>query len=73
LEALCQSLYSYFCHSHKRHTELQKLNDLMETKGLKMVRKAETRWISMRSLAQRIMAKYKTLLVKMDVDMATGG
>jgi len=45
----------------------------METKGLKMVCNVETRWISMRSPTQHIMAEYKSLLVKMGVDMAAGG
>ena len=61
LEGLFQSIYSYFCRSHKRHSELQKLADLMETKAKKMLRTVETRWISMRSPAQRILGKYKTL------------
>ena len=69
LEGLFQFVYSYFCRSHKRHSELQKLADLMETKGNKMLRNVETRWISIRSLAQKIMSEYKTLLVKMGVDM----
>lgn len=73
LEALCQSLYLYFCRNYKRHSELQKLADLMETKGLKLLRNVETQWISMRSPAQRIMDEYKTLLVKMGVDMVVGG
>jgi len=51
LKALCQSLYSYSCRSHKRHTELQKLANLMETKGWKMVQNVETRWISIHSPA----------------------
>ena len=46
LKRLFQSVYSYFCHSHKRHSELQKLVDLMETKAKKMLRNVETRWIS---------------------------
>ena len=47
----------------------------METKGNKMLRNMETRWISMQSLAQRIMSEFRTLLVKMAIDMsgAVGG
>jgi hypothetical protein len=51
LERIFQSMYLYFCKSNKCHAELQKLDDLMETKGNKMLRNIETRWISMRSLA----------------------
>jgi hypothetical protein len=69
LESLFQSMYSYFCRSNNRHTELQKLADLMETKGNKMLKNIETRWISMRSPAKRIMAEYTTLMMKMGVDM----
>ena len=36
-----------------------------------MVRNVETRWISMRSPAQQILAKYKPLLFKMGVDMTS--
>jgi hypothetical protein len=43
LESLFQSMYSYFCRSNKRHAELQKLVDLMETKRNKMLRNIETR------------------------------
>jgi hypothetical protein len=58
LESLFQSMYSYFCRSNKRHGKLQKLADLIETKGNKMLRNIETRWISMNSPAKRIMFKY---------------
>ena len=70
LEALCQSLYTYFYHNHKRHIELQKLAHLMETKRNKMSRNMETQWISMRSPTQRIMSEFKILLVKMAIDMS---
>jgi hypothetical protein len=62
-------MYSYFYRSNKRHAELQKLADLMETKGNTMLRNIETRWISMRSPAKRIMSEYTTLMMKMGVDM----
>jgi hypothetical protein len=41
----------------------------METKGNKMLKNIETRWISMRSPAKRIMSEYTTLMVKMGFDM----
>jgi hypothetical protein len=43
----------------------------MATKGNKKFRNVKTRWISMLSPAKRIMAKYKTLLVKMALDNPT--
>jgi hypothetical protein len=72
LESLFQSMYSYFCRSNKQHAELQKLVDLMETKGNKMLRNVDTRWISMRSPAKRVTSEYTTLMVKMGFDMASG-
>jgi hypothetical protein len=41
----------------------------METKGLKLLRNVKTKWISMLSPTKRVMAKYKTLLMKMALDM----
>jgi hypothetical protein len=40
----------------------------MPTKGNKKISNVKTRWISMLSHAKIIMAKYKTLLVKMAFD-----
>jgi hypothetical protein len=62
-------MYLYFYRSNKHHTELHKLADLMKTKGNKLLRNIETRWISMRSLAKRIMSEYMSLMVKMGFDM----
>jgi hypothetical protein len=42
LERLFQSIYLYFYRNNKRHAELQKLADLMETKGNKMLRNIES-------------------------------
>lgn len=69
LESFLQSLYAYFCRSNKRHVELQKLATLLETKGNKVLRNNTTRWISMRSPARRALEEYKTLVVKMGMDM----
>jgi hypothetical protein len=41
----------------------------METKGPKLLRSVKTKWISMLSLAKWVMAKYKTLLMKMAINM----
>ena len=69
LEDLFGHIYSYFCKSNKRHVELQKLANLMETKDNKMLRNVQTRWISMRSPAKRVFYECKTLMVKMKVGM----
>jgi len=72
LEGLFQSVYFYFCQSNKRHSELQKLVNLMETKGLKMLYNMEMHWISMRSPTQHILAKYKPLILKIEANMTKG-
>ena len=41
----------------------------METKDNKMLRNVQTHWISMRSPAKCVFSEYKTLMVKMEVDM----
>jgi hypothetical protein len=43
----------------------------MQKKGNKVLLNVKTKWISMLSLAKRVMAKYKTLLVKMALDSLT--
>jgi len=40
----------------------------METKKTKILRNVKTQWISMLSPAKHIMAKYKTLVMKMAID-----
>jgi len=61
LQNLLQTLHSYFAHSPKRHLKFTKLTKLMQTKGNKILRNVKTRWMAI----ERVMAKYKTLLVKM--------
>ena len=62
-------MYSYFCLSLKRHLEFQKLADIVETKGLRMLRNDKTRWNSLVAPLRRIMGEYKTLLAKMCEDV----
>ncbi len=73
LESMMASVYTYFCRSNKKGAELQKLVALMETKGNKMLRNVTTRWISMRSPAMRVLDEYKTLIMKMGLDMTPSG
>jgi hypothetical protein len=60
IELLLADLYSYFCKSPKKHIEFCKLAEVMETKGLKILRNIKTRWISMLSPAIRAMNEYYT-------------
>jgi len=63
-------MYAYFNASPKRHLEFQKLADLMETEGLKMLRNVKTRWISLLDPLRRVLGEYKTLIVKMSDNAA---
>jgi len=38
LECLLEALYNYFSKSPKRHLELRKLAELMEMKGVKIIK-----------------------------------
>lgn len=68
LEALCQAMYSYFSFSPKRHLEFQKLTDIVETEGLRMLKNVKTRWVSLLAPLRRVMGEYKTLIAKMCED-----
>ena len=68
IETLLIILYKYFSKSPKRHLELQKLAELLESKGRKILRNVKTRWISILSPLKRVLSEYRTLLVKMYFD-----
>jgi hypothetical protein len=68
IEAMLGDIYSYFCKSPKKHMEFLKLAEVMETKGLKILRNIKTQWISMLSPVVRIMNEYQTLIIKMHQD-----
>jgi hypothetical protein len=68
VEKLLQSLYSYFHASPKRCNEYQKLAEIVETSGLKILQNVATRWISMLEPLKRVLGEYKTLIVKMAQD-----
>ena len=67
-ESLCKALYSYFSGSPKRHLEFIKLAKVVETEGLKILNKVQTRWISLLEPLKRICGEYKTLIVKFAID-----
>jgi hypothetical protein len=68
IEEMLASLYVFFAHSPKRHLEFTKLAEVMQSKGLKILKNITTRWISMLAPAVRVMNEYKVLLVKMAMD-----
>lgn len=72
LDGLFQLVYSLFYRNNKKHIELVKLANLMETKDKKMLHNVKIRWISMKNLALQILLEYKALLVKFGVDLVIG-
>jgi hypothetical protein len=65
IEDLLQSLYAYFNKSPKQHLQFVKLTEVLQSKGLKILKNVKTRWISILSPAVRVMNEYKVLLVIM--------
>jgi hypothetical protein len=68
IETLLAALHMYFSKSPKRHLELQKFVELLESKGRIILQNVKTRWISMLSPLKRVLSEYRTLLVKMYSD-----
>ena len=64
LESLCKALHVYFSGSPKCHLEFTKLVEVVETEGLKILNKVQTRWTSLLEPLKRICGEYKTLIVK---------
>jgi hypothetical protein len=60
--------HSYFAHSPKRAVEFQALAQLMETKGLKLLKNVKTRWISCHKPLRRLLGEYKSVMAKMWAD-----
>jgi hypothetical protein len=68
LEHLLQTMQNYFARSLKKHLKFTKLVEILEMNGNKILQIVKARWISMLSLAKRLMAKYRTFLVKMTLN-----
>ena len=60
-------LFSLF-QGPKWHLEFTKLTEVVETKGLKILNKVQTRWTSLFEPLKRISGEYKTLIVKFAQD-----
>jgi hypothetical protein len=63
-----QKLAFLFSTSSKCHLEFTKLDEVVETEGLKILNKIHTRWISLLEPLKRISGEYKTLIVKFAQD-----
>jgi hypothetical protein len=68
LETLCNSLHVYFSSSPKQYLEFNKLAEVVETSGLKILGNVKTRWILLLEPVKHVLLKYKTLIVKMSND-----
>ena len=68
LEFFFMSLYSYFHKSNKYHIELEKLANLIETKGNKVLYNNSIYWIFIWCSSRRTLEEYKTFAVKMGMD-----
>jgi hypothetical protein len=75
IEALLLHSHSYFAHSPKKVSELRTLAQLMETKGLKLLKNVKTRWISCHLPIRSLLFEWKSLMAKMwaDRDDRTSG
>jgi hypothetical protein len=68
IEGMLQSLYVFFPHSQKKVLEFLTLAKILEIKGLKLLRIIKTLGISMFNPFKQLLAKYKSMVVKMYVD-----
>jgi len=69
IEKLLSVTHAYFGKSPKRYSEFKQLVELTKTKGLKMLRNVQTRWVSLIEPLRRLLSEYKTLIYKMIVDL----
>ena len=65
IEKTLAAAHAYFSKSPKRYIEFTKLAELTETKGLKMLKSVETRWVSLIEPLRRLLAEYRTLMYKL--------
>ena len=69
IEKLLSVTYGYFCKSPKRYSEFRQLAELTQTKGLKMLRNVQTRWVTLIEPLRRLLSEYRTLIYKMTTDL----
>jgi hypothetical protein len=71
IENMLQSMYNYFSHSPRYHLKFVKLVELVQTKGLKILKNVKMQSFSILSSTMRVMNEYQTLFVKMQQDSPT--
>jgi len=69
IEKLLLVTHLYFSKSLKRLSEVRMLAELIETKGLKLLRNVQTRWVSLIEPLRRLLSEHKTLIYKMTTDL----
>ena len=67
-ESLLFSLHAYFSKSPKKSLEFSKLAEIMETKGLKILKHCKTRWVGMLAPLKKDLSEWRLLIVKMALD-----
>jgi hypothetical protein len=65
IKLLLQFVYNYYSQSPKRFLERSRLSEFWEQKVFKILCNMKTHWISMLSLAKRIFAEDKSLIMHM--------
>lgn len=68
VEDLCKVCHAYFSHSPKRQAEFHALAQLVDTKGLKLLKNVTTRWISLISPLRRLLSEYRSVSSKLRLD-----
>lgn len=69
IEHLLMVTHAYFKHSPQRHLKFQKLAELMESKGLKLLNQLKTQWISLLEPLRRLLTEYRVVIAKMLADV----
>ena len=70
-ESLLSVLHAYFSKSPKKSLEFSKLAEIMETKGLKILKHCKTRWVGMLAPLKRVLSEWRLFIVKMALDYSS--
>jgi hypothetical protein len=68
IEDLLLKSHAYFSHSPKKVTEFRTLAQLLDTKGLKLLKNVHMWWISCHSSMRRLLSEWKSVMAKMHSD-----
>jgi hypothetical protein len=68
IQDLLQHSHSYFSCSPKKVSEFHTLAVLLQSKGLKLLKNVQTRWISCHSPLRRLLEEWKLVMAKMHND-----